>query len=316
MLAASTRSNCCSGRRTRTSAPASRARVLAPSRRPIVAANALNATVVSEIALGGTATLAALTFGVAPRFRELFKEDVDWKQIHAELTQETGGALEDVSVEELARLLAAEQSSLVVLDVRPATDFARAHAPGAINVPMYMPIQGWGAPAIIRRAAFAFFGIAGTEPNPDFDAAALDAIRNKRRALVVCATGGSLAPKQGAAWGFSSRSLKAVWRLRRASGGAGGGAPRLAHVRGGMREYRRGAGDDGQVGLAGLVTVGDEGDWAPGEDAAALAAMREALGVKKAAGGGVGAAGERAGSSPAQAVEGALAAVRGLFGAR
>lgn len=289
---------------------ASSRRVARPLLRPTVAvaAAADNATNVAELALGSTALLAALTFGVAPRFRQLFKEDVDWKQIFAELREE--GGVETVSAEEAARLIAAQPADLVALDVRPEADYSRAHAPGAVNVPLYLPIQKWDAPSIIRRAAFAFFGIAGTEPNPSFDADALAvlALQGKKRALVICATGGSLTPKEGAAWGFSSRSLKAVWRLRRAGAG---NATRLVHVSGGMRDYLRGAGDDGQAGLD-FATVGTEGEFEEGQEEEALAAMRAALGVKRAAAAGAGASasGER-GASP---VEGVLTAVRGLFG--
>jgi len=283
------------------------------------------ATVATELVLGATALLAAATFGVAPRFRQLFKEDVDWKQIFAELSDE---GVETVSMEEAARLVAQAPPDLAVLDVRPSADFEGLRPPGlatsggvVVNVPLYLPITKTDAPSLIRRAAFAFFGIAGTEPNPDFDAQALAALRGKRRALVLCATGGSLVPKEGAAWGFSSRSLKAIWRLRRAAAGAGGGGasvPRLVHVEGGMRTWSRartggaGAGGGGD-GATELATVGTRGAFPPEEDAEALSELRAALGVKAAGAGGgrgLGSGGGGAGNP----VEGVLAAVRGLFG--
>lgn len=257
-------------------------------RRAVTAAAGADATTLAEVVLGSTAVLGGLTFGLAPRFRELFKEDVDWKQIFAQLTEE---GVDGVSVEEAARLIAAS-SDVVLLDVRPADDFDAVRAPGAVNVPLYIPIQKWDAPSVIRRAAFAFFGIAGTEPNPSFDSDALAALEGKRRALVVCATGGSLTAKEGAAWGFSSRSLKAIWRLRNA-----GARVQLNHVRGGMREWIKG-------GRGELSTVGTDGAYE--DEAEAMADLRETLGVKVGSGGG----GEARSASP---FEGAFAAVRGLF---
>lgn len=275
------------------------------------ASSSSTATLAAEVGLSATALLAGLTFGVAPRFRELFKEDVDWKQIFAELTE--AGGVETVSVEDAARAVAAAAPDVLLLDVRPAADFAAVRAPGAssssvvVNVPLYIPIQKWDAPSVIRRLAFAFFGIAGTEPNPAFDADALSALQGKRRVLVLCQTGGSLTPKEGAAWGFSSRSLKAIWRLRRA-----GAAPRLVHVSGGMREWVRGGaggkgGEDGAAAVE-LATVGPDGAFDDDDDA--LEDLREVLGVRPAAAAGGGEGGQRA-ASP---VEGVLAAVRGLFG--
>ena len=51
------------------------------------------------------------------------------------------------------------------MDVRLARKFAQGAMPGSVNFPLYQPISGWGLPANIRRAGFAFFGIYGTERN-------------------------------------------------------------------------------------------------------------------------------------------------------
>ena len=51
------------------------------------------------------------------------------------------------------------------MDVRLRQRFAEGAIEGSVNYPLYQPISGWGLPANIRRAGFAFFGIYGTERN-------------------------------------------------------------------------------------------------------------------------------------------------------
>lgn len=72
--------------------------------------------------------------------------------------------------------------------------------------------------AIIRRAAFAFFAIPGTERNPEWLSLVGAAVKNNKNAdiICVCERGGSLQNKPGMSLGFQSRSLKAVYLLRQA----------------------------------------------------------------------------------------------------
>jgi hypothetical protein len=50
----------------------------------------------------------------------------------------------------------------VLADVRLPGKYAECHADGAVSLPLYIPIQRWDLPSIIRRVGFAFFGIYGT----------------------------------------------------------------------------------------------------------------------------------------------------------
>jgi hypothetical protein len=54
------------------------------------------------------------------------------------------------------------------MDTRLARNFAQDAMARAMNFPLYQPIQGWDLASNIRRAAFAFFGIYGTERNKDW----------------------------------------------------------------------------------------------------------------------------------------------------
>lgn len=58
----------------------------------------------------------------------------------------------------------------MLIDVRLANKYEGGHSATAQSIPLYLPIQGWGLPSIIRRAGFAFFGIFGTELNTEFAA--------------------------------------------------------------------------------------------------------------------------------------------------
>lgn len=55
-----------------------------------------------------------------------------------------------------------------MMDIRMARKYAGAAARYSRNYPIYQPISGSSLPANIRRAGFAFFGIYGSERNPDF----------------------------------------------------------------------------------------------------------------------------------------------------
>lgn len=50
----------------------------------------------------------------------------------------------------------------MLLDVRLGSKYENGHAAGSLSAPLYLPIQAWDVPSIIRRAGFAFFGIYGT----------------------------------------------------------------------------------------------------------------------------------------------------------
>ena len=108
----------------------------------------------------------------------------------------------------------------VLLDVSLASRFEKKSAKGSINIPLYQPIEGshfrklvclktlfegWDVPSIARRVAFAFFGIPGTERNPDWLEDVESTIPKDKEVVVLCELGGTLEKKAGMDTGFQSR---------------------------------------------------------------------------------------------------------------
>lgn len=50
----------------------------------------------------------------------------------------------------------------MLVDVRLGNKYEASHAAGSLSIPLYLPIQAWDLPSVIRRLGFAFFGIYGT----------------------------------------------------------------------------------------------------------------------------------------------------------
>ena len=83
---------------------------------------------------------------------------------------------------------------------------------GAVSVPVFQLINGWTAWQTLRRAAFAFFGIAnGTEFNEAFEDTLREALAGSREAVFVCQIGGTLTPTDANPFGRQSRSLIAAY---------------------------------------------------------------------------------------------------------
>lgn len=59
-------------------------------------------------------------------------------------------------------------NSAVLVDVRLGLKHEQSHAEGSKSLPLYIPIQGWGPAAVVRRIGFSFFGIYGTQLNTAF----------------------------------------------------------------------------------------------------------------------------------------------------
>lgn len=92
----------------------------------------------------------------------------------------------------LAALLGGGASTL--LDVREPDVYAAAHATGALNVPLYSPMQ---APSDsfdrLRQVYFALFGLRVPVRNEAFAAEVLRAVGRKDAPLILmCQTGGTL----------------------------------------------------------------------------------------------------------------------------
>lgn len=177
--------------------------------------------------LGTAAALFIGTFFVAPRFKESFKEPVDWRDMYRDLVAR--GGVKTVTPEEA---YGKARRGSVLLDVRLADAFSRRSAERSVNAPLYRPITGYDLAANIRRAGFAFFGIYGTELNPDFVAEVQAVVPRGKEVIVMCEQGGTLDNKPGTQFGFQSRSLKAVYYLQQAG-------YKVLHMKGGLAEWIR-----------------------------------------------------------------------------
>lgn len=173
-------------------------------------------------ALGASALGFVGTFFVTPLFKNSFKEGVEWKEMYRTLLT-TG--VKSVSADQAASKLG---KSGVLVDVRlPFKHTDRRPVP-SINVPVYIAIQKWDVPSIIRRIAFSFFGVYGTELNKNFVQEVEAAVPKGKDIYLICERGGSLVNKPGTLYGFESRSLKAYYFLQQA------GFNRIYHVQGGL----------------------------------------------------------------------------------
>ena len=85
----------------------------------------------------------------------------------------------------------------------------------------------------VRRAAFAFFGIFGTERNPDFLDDVVSQVPKNKEIVILCEMGGSMENRSGTKTGFQSRSLKALHYLRKA------GYSKLYHMEEGIGGWQR-----------------------------------------------------------------------------
>eukprot|EP00798_Chlamydomonas_sp_ICE-L_P010073 gene10073-7970_t len=121
----------------------------------------------------------------------------------------------------------------VLIDVRLPAKYDEVHADNSVNVPLFIPIQKWDIPSNLRRAGFAFFGIYGTEINPEFTSQVEAAAKKGQEVVIMCATGGNMENKQGTKTGFQSRSLKAAYYCMEA------GYKKVFYVTGGFSAYTR-----------------------------------------------------------------------------
>lgn len=168
------------------------------------------------------------TFFVAPRFKDSFKEDVDWRDIYKYLA--ASGVKQVDAAEAYAK---SKSGQAVLVDVRLGGKYEASHAAASVSLPLYLPIQNWDVASVIRRAGFAFFGIYGTELNTNFAAEVQELVPKGRRIIVLCESGGSLENKSGTKFGFQSRSLKAVYYLQKA------GITQVSYVKGGLPIWAR-----------------------------------------------------------------------------
>jgi len=148
-----------------------------------------------------------------------------------------------------------QKRGAVLLDVREERQYNKVHAAGAINVPMFIPVQGNSLFDNTKRLAMAAFAMQATERNPRFLEEVQEKIPTDKQIILICATGGYMytvvkttsgnAGKYGGrikektyadperAFGKESRSLKAAYELI-----TYGGYKKVAHVDGGLNAWR------------------------------------------------------------------------------
>ncbi|KAK3248910.1 hypothetical protein CYMTET_41644 [Cymbomonas tetramitiformis] len=161
-------------------------------------------------------------------------DKIPWKLAHTYLT---ACKQESVSCMRAARL---EAGGATLLDVSPSDLFAKGHAKGAINVPLFESMQNRSPNKAFVNLLFKIgFGRAATERDLNFIDQVSDICSKSDSILVMCNRGGTLDTMirlEGRApyadpdrrYGIESRSLKAVFELRRA------GFSNVFHVDGGF----------------------------------------------------------------------------------
>eukprot|EP00873_Tetraselmis_striata_P039161 jgi/Tetstr1/459425/TSEL_000438.t1 len=127
-----------------------------------------------------------------------------------------------------------QERGYTVVDIRPSGDYDEWHIPNSVNIPFYRPIEGWSSKQVMRRAAYALFGVFnGTEYNPTF-IPEVEAVAGKSDGVVlVCSLGGQL-EEDSERTGTSksqTRSLMAAYELVSA------GFSKVSTLRGGFGKW-------------------------------------------------------------------------------
>ncbi|KAK9820547.1 hypothetical protein WJX72_011515 [[Myrmecia] bisecta] len=118
----------------------------------------------------------------------------------------------------------------VLVDVRPAEAYEKAHPEGALSAPMFQVINlgtGFSLGRLAKAAAMAANGVTPTERNPNF-VQELKKAAGDKGVILFCEAGGTLLPSANFATGKTSRSLKASYTAI-----AEAGLKKVAHLDGG-----------------------------------------------------------------------------------
>ena len=132
---------------------------------------------------------------------------------------------------DLAGLRAAQARGAAVIDVRPRDEYDNRRLKGSVSCQLFRRIDGDSGSQRWRKAGFAFFGITGSELNPDFLDEVAEEVGGPAAAggfqlpwqssgssdiVLVCWTGGTLEESRNFPLGKQSRSLTAAYQLVRA----------------------------------------------------------------------------------------------------
>eukprot|EP00873_Tetraselmis_striata_P022142 jgi/Tetstr1/442406/TSEL_030532.t1 len=161
-----------------------------------------------------------------------------WPVVHTVLTQ---NKLKSITVEQAAKEV--KSGKAILVDVRDPFSFARNHAEGSVNVPLFRGVQGNTAFDNVKKLVMAGFAMRATERNPEFQQDAIATLPKNKKIIVSCAIGGSLVTTRTGnkgkvykdperAFGRESRSLKACYELYQA------GYKNIVHLEGGIQQWR------------------------------------------------------------------------------
>jgi len=174
-------------------------------------------------------------------FEDSFKYTA-WVEVHRVLTER---GLQDVDCKGAYELISSGKA--IAIDIRQEDEYAKVHAKGAKSAPLFRLIQGNDTKSNLRRLGYALItDFRGTERNPDFIAAATEAVGGdkSKQVIVYCSIGGTLntfverkGPKAKKyadperLFGRQSRSLKAIYELQQA------GFTNIVHMKDGLNEW-------------------------------------------------------------------------------
>jgi rhodanese-related sulfurtransferase len=127
----------------------------------------------------------------------------------------------------------AREKGLAIIDVRPAKEYQSGHIEGSVNVQYYRWIEGWNLWKFARRFMFTFFGVVGTEPNPEFVHEIMEVADPRKGVVLACNLGGHLEEYGPSPHGYQTRSLMAAYELFL------NGYEDVRVVKGGIGEWRR-----------------------------------------------------------------------------
>jgi rhodanese-related sulfurtransferase len=155
--------------------------------------------------------------------------------------------LKPVTPQEALKMMQSPWFPAKLVDIRTEGQFTKAHAQGAINVPLLQLVQGNGVLDWSKRFVSYSVGVQPTEGNPEFQAQAFEQLKRNQPIIVVCDRGGKL--ENIVDDNQASEALRYTSSLKAASELYDAGFKNLFFLEGGFREWE----------LEGLPVEGDMG---------------------------------------------------------
>jgi rhodanese-related sulfurtransferase len=145
-------------------------------------------------------------------------EEVKWPTAYRSLVDR---GLQSVTGEDAMKMV--KEDGAVICDVREEKYFLQGTPEGALNVPLFEPVQGNSFRAWNKRLQGAALGIGATDRNPSFVADAKEMLPRDKPVIVICARGGVVDDKYDPRKfrqdsGRYTTSLKAAYELYEGAG--------------------------------------------------------------------------------------------------